>query len=391
MAEMCISEKFEINNFFESQNSVHTKQFEYDEYEDEETLNEQHLESVLKKCQNITKVDFGLEVNSSVLSLIGRYCPNIKSLTYYSTIDSSDENVLSFFRDNGHKLEDLYCTAFTNYDEIKILILCPNVKKIRIGNTSLLPNEKKEFLPKLEIIESNISISSKNLSELKILSDKYSQTIKTLNVMLYDLSAKELKTCIECISRFENLKKLKLIYANDITQPIDDCLSLIGQKCNKLLKLDLSIWSFVPITERFFDIFNEFKAIKKLIIDLWNKTVLSGSVECFKHCKQLIDIDIKYSELTEDFFTNIELFVPKLQFLLIKPYKQFSDSFINSIHSMKNIQKVNVMVDRSNIFDSKYWYFDKCLTEVMLSPNGMNVKLVTDYCGIYQSRHIYPV
>ena len=108
--------------------------------DDTKQLNEQHLESVLKKCPNIIRVDFELEIDSSVLSLIGRYCPNIKSLTYYSTIDSSDENVLSFFRDNGHKLEDLYCTAFTNYDEIKILRLCPNVKKIRIGNTSLLSN-----------------------------------------------------------------------------------------------------------------------------------------------------------------------------------------------------------------------------------------------------------
>ena len=76
----------------------------------------------------------------------------------------------------------------------------------------------------------------------QILSDKYSQTMKTLNVTLKNLTAEELKTCIECIARFENLKELKLsIFRTNITQPIDDCLSLIDQKCNKLLKLDLSI------------------------------------------------------------------------------------------------------------------------------------------------------
>ena len=35
----------------------------------------------------------------------GRYCPNIKSLIYCNSIDS-DEEVLSFFRTNGHKLEE---------------------------------------------------------------------------------------------------------------------------------------------------------------------------------------------------------------------------------------------------------------------------------------------
>ena len=48
---------------------------------------------------------------------------------------------------------------------------------------------------------------------------------------------------------------------------------------------------------------------------------MSGNVECFKHCKQLIDIDINYPELTEDFFANIASFVPKLQSLQISTNK----------------------------------------------------------------------
>ena len=34
--------------------------------------------------------------------------------------------------------------------------------------------------------------------------------MKTLNVTLKNLTAEELKTCIECIARFEILKELKL-------------------------------------------------------------------------------------------------------------------------------------------------------------------------------------
>ena len=105
----------------------------------------------------------------------------------------------------------------------------------------------------------------------------------------------------------------------------------------------------VPISDRFFDIFSEYKFIRKLKLELKQTTVLSGSVECFKHCKQLNDIDINYSELREDFFANIASFVPKLQSLLITTNKQYSDSFIDSFKPMKNIQRVKICV--TNEFD----------------------------------------
>ena len=172
------------------------------------------------------------------------------------------------------------------------------------------------------------------------------------------MTAEDLKTCIECIARFENLKELGLtITGSDITEPIDDCLSLIGQKCNKLLELDLSIKSSVPISDRFFDVFTHFKAIKKLKIELQDNIVLSGSVECFKHCKQLIELDITYPELREDFFTNIATFVPKLQSLRIKTSEQYSDSLIEEFKSMKNIQKVELL--NSDETKTQIWYFIK--------------------------------
>ena len=165
------------------------------------------------------------------------------------------------------------------------------------------------------------------------------------------------------------------------TRPIDDCLSLIGQKCNKLLKLDLNIKDCIPISDNFFALFYKFKAIKKLKIKL-PKRVLSGSVECFKHCKQLNDIDINYPELREDFFANMASFVPKLQSLRVINQKQFSDSFIESFQSIKNIKFVYVLtIEKQKLFKN-VWYFGKSLSEVMLSPNGMNVKHITHNCGL---------
>ena len=217
-----------------------------------------------------------------------------------------------------------------------------------------------------------------------ILSDKYSETMKILDLSLM-MTAEEMKTCFDCISRFENLRELTLgLITKKVTeQPFRDYLSLIVQKCNKLLKLDLIILTDSAITERFFASFSEFKALKKLKIELFNNE-LSGSVECFKHCKQLNDIDIKCYELREDFFANIASFVPKLKTLRIKTRNRFSDSFNDSFQKMKNIQLISYSVTDGyhKVISTKNWYFGKSLIEVMLSPNGMNVKHINDNCGL---------
>ena len=59
--------------------------------------NEHIFESVLKKFQNITKVCLDFKVDGKVLSLIGQYCPHIKSLKYYID-ESNDEMIMSFYR-----------------------------------------------------------------------------------------------------------------------------------------------------------------------------------------------------------------------------------------------------------------------------------------------------
>ena len=113
-------------------------------------------------------------------------------------------------------------------------------------------------------------------------------------------------------------------------------------------------------------------------------TVLSGSVECFKHCKQLNDIDITYDELREDFFANIASFVPKLKTLRFKTRKQYSNSFIDLFQTLQSIQRITYIAIKgyNEIVFKKYYYFGKSLSEVMLSPNGMNVKHINNNCGL---------
>ena len=123
-----------------------------------------------------------------------------------------------------------------------------------------------------------------------------------------------------------------------------------------------------------------------MCLNLTDSTVFNGSIESLKHCKQLKHLDIDYPELREDFFANIASFVPKLQTLRIETKIRFPDSFIDSFHSMKFIQKVSLFIGDVNAtdypFSSKIWYFGKYLSEVMSSPKANDVIRVTDNCGL---------
>ena len=259
------------------------------------------------------------------------------------------------------------------------------MKKICFKEMSVIFKEDIEFLPRLECIPKILQINSGNDYKMKILSDKYSQTMKTLLLSLEDLTAEEVKTCVECICRFKNLRKLKLIFLwPQITQPLDVWLSLISQKCSKLLKLYIFMDHSIPISDHFFDVFHHFKTIRRLSVMLGQHTVvLSGSVQCFKHCTELYELSIAYHEMPEDFFKNVESFVPKLQFLQIYNKIEFSDAFIDSFRSMKFLKNFNHSVFDMNTerHQTKCWYFGKSLSEVMSSPNGKDVIRVNDNCG----------
>ena len=119
------------------------------------------LKLVLMKCRNIESVKFNIEVESEVLSLIGRYCPNIKSLKYNNRFIGIDEEVLSFFRINGHKLEEL---NLCEKDEVAInyLRFCPDLKYCHNFNNVFLDRNiivfrEKEFLPNFEKFDSVIA------------------------------------------------------------------------------------------------------------------------------------------------------------------------------------------------------------------------------------------
>ena len=155
---------------------------------------------------------------------------------------------------------------------------------------------------------------------MKVLSNKYSKTLKTLSVDFDWLKIEELKTCFDCISRFENLTELRIkIQEFKGKDPIDDCLSLIGQKCTKLLKLELLFYYSVQISKRFFNVFTQFIALKRLKMMLlakkqyWKEvSSVSNTANNSKNSTLIILIWQKHSSQMSPFlFQNYNYFESK--------------------------------------------------------------------------------
>ena len=193
------------------------------------------LESILKKCRFITTIWWYSDINSEVFALIGRYCHYLYSLYIRNGVKSMNTHSLlsrighylwsffswtelSFYQKYGHKLTGLYIYQDNRNEEDneeikKFLQFCPNVTKVFVPEFSFLLKENKEFLPKVNIIYGRFVYSSEiHWNEMKILSEKYWQTLNTFYVQSESLSAEELKTCVDCICRLENLKQLEIIF-----------------------------------------------------------------------------------------------------------------------------------------------------------------------------------
>ena len=324
------------------------------------------LESVLKKCPNISRVSLWVNSFGTELSVIGKYCPRLTALQcdpYWVT----DEVFTEFGSNYGHKLVilQLWPTIFRNHRYVphSLLKWCSNVKTIEFKFNNSFIVKDQEFLPKLEIIRYPFPIKPDELTKMDILAEKYHATLRILKLSLNDRQAVSPdfhNNALSYIPRFKNLISLDISLWGEkdsgFHRPIDESLSLIGRKCTKLKNLSIETDSDSLLSDLFFTVLSEFKSLEKLNIELEVTKTLVGSIDSLKHCSRLKYLSITYSKLTEDFFANIQSFLPKLQFLNISISKPLSKSFIDSLKSMQCLQKLTVK-DLTKMKDNEHIYY----------------------------------
>ena len=336
-------------------------------------VNTKALESVLKKFKYIRKVKIKIKVNEKVFSLIGQYCPQLKSFDY--TFNWIEEKDLFFAEKYGHKLQELEINGDESVCK-KFLEYCPNVTNLRSLKKFFI-DERKEFLPNLKVFKG--SIDTKDVLIFKKFCEKYSNALTFINVVLCFITDQEVEECLLSISQLKNLEKLNICFGNLQSEPSLDGLAMIGHKCTKISKLNLVLTAYAQISEEIFDILSAFKSLRSLSI-LGKFISSKGGIKKLYWCSQLRHLRIINTLLDKDFFVDIATTLPNLRTLHINTGQIFSESFIKPFLSMKFIEKVIHRIDYRNSIYSDEWYFGKQLREMKFKYT--NIIHITNNCGL---------
>ena len=282
----------------------------------------QLLESVLKKCPNISQIDNSSNIYTNHFDLISKYCRRITKLITPSY--TNGEKMIELVTKHGQWLQELvimhsWSRPWPNY--VKTLLqMCSNIKNIDFGVGFKYVINDLETLKKLRVIK-EVNIRENESYILEILVAKYSTSLEATDIALCILSSDELKTCFAHISRFESLESLELNIESIISEElIVECLKLLANKLTKLRELRFKSYNDI-ISERFLFAFSEFRSLNRLFLDLGNTTKKKeGIVECFKRMTRLKHLSITYRKIPQDFFTNIKTTLPNIRFLDINSY-----------------------------------------------------------------------
>ena len=237
--------------------------------ESDKQFDRELLESVVKKCPNISRVYLWISDNDISLELFTKYCRRVKKLLVNSMNEFDEKCLMSFATKHGEWLEDftiIPLTPFRSDFVQQFLRKCPEIKRINI----CLENDINLIIPsdalnKLQAI-GIITIRANESHILEPLVTKYGKSLKKLTFRLIDLSSDELKTFFGHISRFESLESLQ--FQNVIRTKfvaIDDCLQFLAKKCTKLKEFVFYPF-FSETSNRLLLALSEFRSLERLVI-----------------------------------------------------------------------------------------------------------------------------
>ena len=208
---------------------------------------------------------------------------------------------------------------------------------------------------------------------MKIFTDKYGKTMKSIKISLNDLTTDDLKSCLIELSLFENLQSLDLSIDNyDIKHnAIDEYLRQMTRNLNKLKNFSLKICNqYSLISGDFFTLLPQLKQIESLELELEIDGQSIVSIKSMIECPKLKKLVIDYAKLTKSFFKDIQSSIPRMEFLTIKTFQRISDKFFTYLSSIKYLQKVSYCYGIENI--QHYYYYNQSIKNC--EHNGIKVK-----------------
>ena len=316
------------------------------------------LESVLKKCPNVTTINIQrgrhkLANLDQVLELVIKYCDRLYEFTAISG-HLSDDLILRFFEKFGPKLKTI--TFFNPKENLTrfqtIIQLCPRLESIKSLNLRLLHLfDGKEVLVK-SLKSFNYRFSLDDIERLEVFVERNKNSLESLSLDMSEHIADDNDHLLyDQLVRLNKLKRLRLTYeglhksahhANFV-----NFVGKVAESCPKLIKLDIELYGEdYPIVRQTYKTLPKFEGLKYLrfICSDIQKTPIDKiePLEDFEMKHQVhLELMCSFAPITDHFFARMSHNMPQLQTIHCENL-DITDNAIKSLLSLSHLKEISL-------------------------------------------------
>ena len=326
------------------QRTVFVKQYSISPYTDECLIKhaqsenfskEQYLktiESVLKKCPNILKVNFNIlessihipelnnyEIHENIFQLITKYCNHLIEFNG-RFIDSNEEEFKEF-----HKKFELKLTESRQFSYMEYIALFPNLQSLNLKTNVHLEQILQLNSSQLKSLYLIINEETENMVR-KVL-QKFHK-IRHLTLSVNTDNQKSALNAFQDSPLLQNLIELKISEnGSQRCVSIIKCLKQMAKKCPNLKKIEINYQIFLEEISDFEQLMSSLKAfphLKRLDINL---EFMSGlgfvSFKCFPQQLTHLSLGFNGKQLNVSILNDIVINLTKLQYFVYQTYNHY--------------------------------------------------------------------
>ncbi|CAG2111985.1 unnamed protein product [Medioppia subpectinata] len=290
------------------------------------------LESVLKKCRNISEIyiideSYNPLQNDGLISAVFNHCHNLDAIKC-SFDGLTDKKIAQFLHRFGEEIRKLGL-----YDEFRfaphpynrhLIKYMPNINELTVSSPKWLRGQESEatHLTKLalwliadqrETIEAIIDANWQTLSYIHFYSHNY-QTPQMYSLFERLKRVKGLKSF-----RFDNFRKEWMELSFNC--PFHLYLRQLSVNCQQIREICIKLYTNSGVNRNVFFSIKYFYRLKRLSLHLVNELEsdhYNYSSQSLAACKQLERLCLNVSHITDEFFVNSDTSLKRLQQIELK-------------------------------------------------------------------------
>ncbi len=205
-------------------------------------------------------------------------------------------------------------------------------------------DENKLLVEKLIRVD-NLLVYNYESNLMEVFVNSIRNKLKILNIGIDGLRNDENQQNLifKQISKLENLEELKLwlCFGEEIDfSKLAQSLKNISHKCLKLKSLDLKIKNMTSINvQKFMETFGSFVNLKYFKF----KPRISNNINICSliNCNKLTHLSLDELNMNDNYFENIDLYFPQLEYLFINTEDIITDKSLYSLAKLKNLKVIS--------------------------------------------------